>query len=122
MVEKGHMKRSVAAALTGLIMFGLGALATLSQSPVLANVKFFGKNFFDLFDFVSSNILLPLGGLAIAIVGGWLLSKKDFTDEMNKGYATEPWHGRLIFAFIKFLSPILILLILLNSLGVIKLA
>jgi NSS family neurotransmitter:Na+ symporter len=122
MVEKGHMRRPVAAAVTGVIMFVLGSLATLSQSPVLANVKFFGKNFFDLFDFVSSNVLLPLGGLAIAIVGGWLLSKKDFTDEMNKGYATEPWHGRIIFAFVKFLSPILILLILLNSLGVIKLA
>lgn len=122
MVEKGHMRRPLAAAVTGLIMFALGCLATLSQNPVLANVKLFGKNFFDLFDFVSSNILLPIGGLAIAIVGGWLLSRKDFTDEMNKGYATEPWHGRIIYAFVKFLSPILILLILLNSLGVIKLA
>lgn len=121
-VERGHMKRPYAAAITGGVMFALGSLATLSQSHVLANVKIFGKNFFDLFDFVSSNILLPVGGLAIAIVGGWLLSKKDFADEMNKGYGKEPWHGRMIFAFIKFLSPVLILLILLNSLGVIRLA
>jgi NSS family neurotransmitter:Na+ symporter len=120
-VEKGHMKRPVAAVITGSLMFLLGVLATLSQSPVLADVKVFGKNFFDLFDFVSSNVLLPIGGLAIAVVGGWLLSKKAFTDEMNKGYAAEPWHGRIILAFIKYLSPILILLILLNSLGVIKL-
>ncbi|MGA2962770.1 MAG: sodium-dependent transporter [Candidatus Korobacteraceae bacterium] len=120
-VEKGHMKRPVAAVITGSLMFLLGILATLSQSPVLADVKVFGKNFFDLFDFVSSNVLLPIGGLAIAVVGGWLLSKKAFTDEMNKGYAAEPWHGRIILAFIKYLSPVLILLILLNSLGVIKL-
>jgi hypothetical protein len=39
---------------------------------------------------------------------------------MNRGYAAEPWHGRIIFAFIKFLAPVLILLILLSSLGVIK--
>ncbi len=121
-IERGHLKRPVAAALTGAVMFALGILATLSQNPLMANVKVFGKNFFDLFDFVSSNVLLPVGGLAIALVGGWLISKKDFTEEMNKGYATEPWHGRILFAFIKFLAPVLILLILLNSLGVIKLA
>ena len=54
-----------------------GELATLSQSHVLADVKIFGKNFFDLFDFVSSNVLLPIGGMAIAVVGGWMLSRKD---------------------------------------------
>ena len=102
-------------------MFALGILATLSQNPVLAKVTLFGKGFFDLFDFASSNVLLPVGGLAIALVGGWFLSGKSFREEMNKGYASEPWHGRIVYAFIRFLSPILILLILLNSLGVIKL-
>lgn len=121
-VEKGHMSRPKAAMLTGAVMFALGILATLSQNPVLADVKLFGKNFFDLFDFVSSNVLLPVGGLAIAIVGGWLISRKDFTAEMDKGYGIEPWHSKLFYAFIKFVAPFLILLILLNSLGVIKLA
>ena len=122
MVEKGHMKRPLAAVLTGGVMFALGTLATLSQSHVLADVKVFGKTFFDLFDFASSNVLLPIGGLAIAVVGGWMVAREKFLDEMNKGYSMPPWHGRMIFAFIKFLSPILILLILLNSLGVIRLA
>jgi NSS family neurotransmitter:Na+ symporter len=121
-IEKSSMKRPVAAALTGAVMFTLGILATLSQNPALANVKLFGKNFFDLFDFASSNVLLPVGGLAIAVVGGWLISRKDFAEEMNKGYSSEPWHGKVLLAFIKFLAPVLILLILLNSLGVIKLA
>jgi NSS family neurotransmitter:Na+ symporter len=122
MVEKGHMKRPMAAVVTGGVMFALGILATLSQSHVLADVKVFGKTFFDLFDFASSNVLLPIGGFAIAVVGGWIVAREKFLDEMNKGYSMRPWHGRIIFAFIKFLSPILILLILLNSLGVIRLA
>ena len=121
-VEKGHMSRPKAAVLTGAVMFALGILATLSQNPVLADVKLFGKGFFDLFDFASSNVLLPVGGLAIAVVGGWLISRKDFTAEMDKGYGIEPWHSKLFYAFIKFVAPVLILLILLNSLGVIKLA
>ena len=121
-VEKGHAKRPVAAVVTGCGMFALGVLATLSQSPVLADVKFFGKTFFDLFDFLSSNVFLPVGGLAIALVGGWLVSRKAFVDEMNKGHTTERWHGRTVYWFIRFVAPGLILLILLNSLGVIRLA
>jgi NSS family neurotransmitter:Na+ symporter len=120
-IEKGHMRRRGAAILTGGLMFALGVPATLSQNPLLAEVKPFGKNFFDLFDFLSSNVLLPVGGLAIAVLGGWVLSRKDFAAEMNQGFQGEPWHGRLLYAILKFVTPVLILLILLSSLGVIKL-
>jgi len=92
-----------------------------AKIPLLAEVKPFGKNFFDLFDFLSSNVLLPVGGLAIAVLGGWVLSRKDFAAGMNQGFQGEPWHGRLLYAILKFVTPVLILLILLSSLGVIKL-
>ena len=121
-VEKGHMKRPVAAAITGGVMFVLGILATLSQSPVLADVKIFGKNFFDLFDFVSSNVLLPVGGLAIAVVGGWILSRKAFHGRDEQGLCDGALARAHDFRVHQVSSPILILLILLNSLGVIKLA
>jgi NSS family neurotransmitter:Na+ symporter len=121
LIEKGHTRLPAAAALTGGLMFALGIPATLSQNPLLANAKVFGKNFFDLFDFASSNVLLPVGGLAIAVVGGWFISRTVFLGELNKGYAAEPWHGRLIYGIIRYAAPILILLILLSSLGVIRL-
>jgi NSS family neurotransmitter:Na+ symporter len=120
-IEKGHMNRRGAAILTGVLMFALGIPATLSQSPLLAEAKMFGKNFFDLFDFLSSNVLLPVGGLAIALIGGWVMTRKTFKDEMDQGYAAEPWHGRLVYGILRFVTPVLILLILLSSLGVIKL-
>jgi NSS family neurotransmitter:Na+ symporter len=120
LIEKGHTTRRNAAVLTGGLMFLLGILATLSQNPGLAEVKLFGKNFFELFDFASSNVLLPVGGLAIALVGGWFMSRTAFLGELNRGYAGEPWHGRLVYGVIRFVAPVLILLILLTSLGVIK--
>ncbi|GEJ55723.1 sodium-dependent transporter [Anaeromyxobacter diazotrophicus] len=119
LVEKGHVRRPVAAALTGAAMFALGVTATLSQSPVLSGVKLFGKSFFDLYDFLSSNVLLPVGGLAIAVVGGWLVSRTEFMQELDKGYAGVPWHGRAVYAFVRYVAPGLILLILLSSLGAI---
>jgi NSS family neurotransmitter:Na+ symporter len=121
LIEKGHVRRPIAAVITGATMFALGILATLSQGPTLGHVKLFGLTFFDLFDFLSSNVLLPAGGLAIAVVGGWLVSGKAFKDEMNKGHAEAPWYDRAVYAFIRFVAPVLILLIMLNSLGVITL-
>jgi NSS family neurotransmitter:Na+ symporter len=118
-IEKGHLGRRGAAILTGSLMFALGVPATLSQNPLLAEVKIFGKNFFDLFDFMSSNVLLPVGGLAIALVGGWVLSKKTFIAEMDRGGAGGAWHGRVVYGILRFVTPVLILLILLSSLGVI---
>jgi NSS family neurotransmitter:Na+ symporter len=120
LIEMGHARRRTAAIITGGLMFALGIPATLSQSPVLAGVKVFGKNFFDLFDFASSNVLLPVGGLAIAVVGGWLISRREFLGELNKGYPGEPWHGRLVYGITRFIAPVLILVILLSSLGVIR--
>jgi NSS family neurotransmitter:Na+ symporter len=121
-VERGHVSRTAAASLTAAAMLALGVLATLSQSPVLADVKPFGRTFFDLFDFLSSNVLLPVGGLAIALVGGWLVPASVFRGELAKGHPRERWHGRAVHLFVRLVAPALILLILLNSLGVIRLA
>ncbi len=120
LAEKGRMSRKMAAVASGAVMFALGLLATLSQNPILAEVNIFGKNFFDIFDFASSNLILPVGGIAIALIAGWMLSKKDFVGELDKGYALTPWYTKTVYAFIKFVAPVMTILILLNGLGVIK--
>jgi NSS family neurotransmitter:Na+ symporter len=121
LVEKGRMRRPAAAILTGAAMFALGVLATLSQGRVLGKAKVLGKSFFDLFDYASSNVLLPLGGLAIALVAGWLLGREDFEKELMKGYAKRPWHAPFLGAFLRFVSPVLVLAILLNGFGLLRL-
>ncbi len=108
LVEKKKMTRLMAALTTGGTMFALGILATLSPF------------FFNLFDFTSSNVLLPLGGLAIIIVAGWLMPKGGLADELGKGGAGTRWDSQLVPVFVKFITPVLVLLILLNSLGLVK--
>jgi NSS family neurotransmitter:Na+ symporter len=119
-VEKGRIRRPAAAFITGGAMFVLGSLATLSQSRPLGSIKILGKNFFDLFDFLSSNVLLPLGGLAIAIVAGWLLAKGDFRSELGKGCVTTPRYTIAFRGVLKFAAPVLIAVILLNGFGLFK--
>ncbi len=122
LVERGGLRRRQAAVVTAVAMYALGALATLSQGPVLSGVTLFGKGFFDLFDFASSNVLLPVGGLAIAVVGGWLVPRAAFAGELQGAAAGLGWSGRAVMLLARWVAPVLILLILLNSLGVIRVA
>ncbi len=119
--EKTKMSRLRAGILVGTVIFLLGTLATLSQSRVLGGVKIAGKNFFDFFDFLSSNLFLPLGGIGISVVAGWFLARKDFVAELNKGYTKPSRLNSVLIGLIKFLAPLLIALIMLHSLGLLKL-
>ncbi len=111
-----RLRRGAAVAVTAAVIFAFGALATLSLGP-LADVKIVGRTFFDLFDYVQQNLLLPLGGLAIALVAGWRLSAADLSAELGKGGAS-PAANRLIMAFIKFVAPALIVVVFLNGFGI----
>lgn len=68
--ERTRLTRPQATALTVLLLAVVGAPAALSSS-LMADVRVFGKTFFDLYDAATSNLLLPLGGLAISLFAGW---------------------------------------------------
>lgn len=69
--DEWNMSRPAAVALTGSILAVLGTLCALSFGP-LADVKIFGKTFFDFFDYTTSNIGMPIGVAGIAIVTAWM--------------------------------------------------
>ena len=75
----------------------------------------FGKNFFDLADFLASNIMLPLGGLFIAIYAGWRLPKFITQDEL----AISSRIGYNLWLFvIRFIAPLAVIAIFANSLDI----
>jgi NSS family neurotransmitter:Na+ symporter len=53
-----------------LAVFLCGIPASLSFGP-WADVKFFGKTIFDLMDYSVSNVMMPLGGIGVALFAGW---------------------------------------------------
>lgn len=110
--EKG-MSRQKATILSTAIAFVFGTLCALSFGP-LAGFTICGKTFFDLFDFCSSNILLPLGGILISLYVGWNLKRSVIETELDT-------HRRNLLAVLIFLlryvAPSCILIIFLGGLG-----
>ncbi|VBB06627.1 sodium:neurotransmitter symporter [Lucifera butyrica] len=121
--EERKVSRPKAALLNGLFIAIVGVLATLSvdKASLLGNITIFGKGFFDLFDYLSSNILLPLGGLLIAIFMGYVVKQDDVRRELSN-------HGALkinslisvYFFIVRYVTPALLIVVFLNSIGIIK--
>lgn len=114
--EEHNMSRKKATIMNTVIAIVLGSLCALSFN-VLGDFKLFGKNIFDLFDYVSSNILLPAGGFFLAIFVGWIMDKKIVKEQLtNNGTIKMPIMKPIIFC-IRYVAPIAIALIFLYVIG-----
>lgn len=116
-IEELHKSRTKAV-IMGFILCGtVGILCTLSFGP-LEGVRLFSLGIFDFFDYITSNIMLPLGGLLLAVFAGWRLKRANFLDELTNGGAISlpRWVCLTIYYLVKFVAPLGILLILLNGL------
>ena len=77
----------------------------------------YGMTFFDTMDFIASNWLLPLGGFLIAIFAGWVMPERIKSAEL-KGTSA---NLITIWLFcIKFVAPVLVVLVLLQKSGLIS--
>ena len=117
--EEFNFTRGKAARLvtTGCIL--LGILCSLSLG-VTKEFTIFGLGMFDLFDFVTAKLMLPLGGLFISIFTGWYLDKKLVWSEItNNGNLKVPTYKLIIF-ILKYVAPIAISVIFINELGLLK--
>ena len=114
-VEEMHIRRKQATALVAGCVFLLGALCSLSLGMV-PELKLFGKSFFDLMDFTSSSLLLPVGGFFIAIYVGWIL-KKHITARELIGHGNWKFiYLRIFFFLIRYIIPVAILIVFISEL------
>ena len=72
---------------------------------------------FDLFDFVSSNVLLPIGGMLISIFVGWVLERSVIDAEIGGSGAGRRFLVGLIVACLRYIAPVCILIVFLGGLG-----
>jgi NSS family neurotransmitter:Na+ symporter len=81
LVERLGITRALAAIIVGLVIWVLGCGSVLSFN-VLADVRFGAGTFFDNADYVTSNLMLPLGGLLITLFAAYVVSRKVSAEEL----------------------------------------
>lgn len=121
--EKG-LSRTKSVLLNAAIIVAVGSLAALSADgkSLLGGTTVLGKTFFDLFDFASSNILLPLGGLFIALFTGYFLKRDEVKKELvNQGKLKTGGIVDVFFFILRYVTPILLIIVFLYSIGLTKL-
>ncbi|SIQ14943.1 sodium-dependent transporter [Marinobacterium stanieri] len=87
--EHKGISRAKSALVGGLAIWLVGIGTVLSFNAwadfhPLGGIAFFeGKTVFDLLDFLVSNLMMPLGGLAIALFAGWAMKRQGLDDEIG---------------------------------------
>jgi neurotransmitter:Na+ symporter, NSS family len=120
LVESGRFSRFSATLALALSAWALGLLTVLSFNH-LADFKpawLLHRTFFDFFDLLTAQVLLPLGGVLMCVLVGWLMQKRVLLDELE-GDASR-WFPLWRF-LVRFVSPLLVIWVmsatLMESLG-----
>lgn len=114
--EKFKISKNVSINLVLGGIFILGNIPALLTYGVLDDIKIFGRNIFDTFDFVSGNILFVLTALMCVIFVAFVLGKDEAIKELsNDGDLKNPIY-KIWFYYIKFIIPFVILIIFIKGL------
>ncbi|RMD80662.1 MAG: sodium-dependent transporter [Gammaproteobacteria bacterium] len=114
LVENRGMRRLTACLWAGVATWLLG-IGTVLSFNLWKGFQVFGKGFFGLLDFLTANIMLPLGGLFIALFVGWVMRERDVAEELAL-------HGtpyRLWRTVLRYVTPVAVGIVFLNAIGVV---
>ena len=95
----------------------MGTVASLSLG-VLGGWKICGLSIFDSLDYITANVLLPLGGFFTCIFVGWRLDQQILKAQITNNGALKFRIYRLYIFLLRYVCPIILLLIFLDNLGI----
>ena len=113
--EKFELTRSRAALMVTGFCVVTGVLSSLSLG--VWDAKFFSLGFFDLLDFVTAKLMLPLSGFLVCLFVGWYLKRTVSYDELTNYGLQKASYLPVYMLIIRYLAPVAIALIFVNELG-----
>lgn len=115
--ENRGIRRINASIIAGGIAWVMG-IGSLLSFNLLADNKLFGKTFFDLVEYLTTNIMLPLGGLLTAVFAAWIMKRSSSADELGVGESL----GYHLWRFAaRYIAPVGVTLVFLQATGIINL-
>jgi NSS family neurotransmitter:Na+ symporter len=112
-VEHFNKTRAQGAVIIGVFIWAIGLGSVLSFN-VLADAKFLRGTIFDNIDFLTTQVMMPLGGVLIAVFAGWVMCRNSTADELGgSGSGYKVW--RLL---TRYVAPIGILFVFLKAVGI----
>ncbi|MEE9452360.1 MAG: sodium-dependent transporter [Gammaproteobacteria bacterium] len=115
LIEKYKISRKSAAMFAGGACW-LFSFGTIFSFNIWSGYKLFGLTFFEIIDYLTVNIMLPLGGLLITVFVGWRMKKKFILSELK---LKDPLSYKGFIFCLKIITPLAIVSIFLNLTGMI---
>ena len=135
LIESRNFRRIEATVWTGTIVWFIGLATIFSMTgttlrDILQNIfsfiglgdielkhSFVKYNLFQIIDFFTASILLPVGGLLIAVFAGWIMQQDSTENEFSfrKPYLYTLWR-----VMVRYVSPILVAIVFLNIVGLVR--
>lgn len=115
-IDRFKWSRLKASVTMGLFFYLIGIIALLSNIDGYKEALTWGdKNFFDWVDYVTAAIMLPLGGLVMAIFVGFVMEKQRVEAALKSqlGFAFEAWYFSL-----RYITPVAMFVVILSLMGV----
>ena len=105
--EEFNVKRSKAIWITTFVV------------SILAVLCVYSVKVFDMFDFTSSNVLLPLGGVLIVLFVGYVMKKSDVRAELE-AHGSRVIYFDIFYFIVRYIAPVVIMFVFLNGIGVLN--
>ena len=122
LIDYFKISRRRATVIEGIIAFIIGIVICLGYNIFYFEVKLpngIAAQILDIVDYISNNIFMPIVAIGTCVLIGWFIKPKTIIDEATKN--GEPLGRRKLYVvMIKFVTPALLTILLLGSLGVLQ--
>lgn len=121
-MDKFGISRIKAAAMEMVLIFVVGVAVCFGYNKWYFNITLPNgtkAQILDIMDYISNNCLMPLVAIGTCILVGWIVKPKTIVDEVEKN-GCQFRRKRLYVLMVRYIAPILLLVLLFKSLGILK--